>query len=236
MQGPDGNGSPNITVFYDYQVISGGTYELVSNACSTSVSPCGDPTAGWTRTMRDQNGRVTEVETFTGGATPQAGGAATGSTGVVTTAYAAETATVTDQAGKARKSFVDGRGRLKTVVEDPNGLNLSTTYVYDDLDDLKTVTQGSQTRVFNYDSLRRLENATNPESGTVSYKYDRNGNIVQRTDARARITCYGVLAGSSCDGTGYDLLNRPTRKSYSDGTPTVTYVYDQAPAGEPAVP
>ena len=52
-----------------------------------------------------------------------------------------------------------------------------TTYAYDVLANLKTVTQGAQTRSFTYDSLSRLKTAVNPESGTVSYVYDDNGNL-----------------------------------------------------------
>jgi YD repeat-containing protein len=37
----------------------------------------------------------------------------------------------------------------------------------------------------------------------------------------------GTWNGSSCDADGgYDTLNRPLRKSYSDGTPTVEFTYD----------
>ena len=46
-------------------------------------------------------------------------------------------------------------------------------------------------RTFVYDCLKRLTSATNPESGTTTYTYDNNGNVVKRTDARGRITCYG---------------------------------------------
>jgi hypothetical protein len=63
-------------------------------------------------------------------------------------------------------------GRLITVVEDPSGLNVTTTYGYDVLDDLFSVAQGSQARLFVHDSARRLTSAVNPESGTISYGYD----------------------------------------------------------------
>src|SRR5579872_3415219 len=53
------------------------------------------------------------------------------------------------------------------------------------------------------------------ESGTKTYSYDDNGNLTLKTDAR------GVLTTS-----GYDHLNRLRSKTYSDGTPTVTYTYD----------
>ena len=80
-----------------------------------------------------------------------------------------------------------------------------------------TVTQGSQTRTFTYDSLSRLRTAANPESGTIAYTYDDNSNLLTKVDARNITTTYV-----------YDSINRVTSRSYSDGTPTVTYSYDTA--------
>jgi len=107
-------------------------------------------------------------------------------------------------------------------VNDPTGI---TQYTFDAVSNLIQVSQGNQTRSFSYDSLHRLVSATNPESGTVLYSYDNAGNLVTRTDAAGKITCFGTLTGSNC-ASGYDALNRPTRKSYSGGVPAVTYNYD----------
>jgi RHS repeat-associated protein len=160
-------------------------------------------TAVWTTQAFDALGRVISVTT------PDSA--------VVNSSYSANTATVTDQAGKARKSVTDALGRLVEVDEDPAGANYQTSYSYDVLDNLIGVSQGVQTRTFVYDSLKRLTSATNPESGTVSYGYDANGNLISRTDARSITTTYV-----------YDGLHRLTTRSYSDGTPTVTYIYDSA--------
>src|SRR5262249_7732900 len=90
--------------------------------------------------------------------------------GMVSTTYLGNAVTVSDQLGKARKSVTDALGRLKTVYEDPSQLNYQTDYGYDTLDNLISVTQGTQpARTFVYDSLKRLTSATIPESGTVSY-------------------------------------------------------------------
>ena len=147
---------------------------------------------------------------------------------VVSTSYSGNEVSVTDQAGKKRKSITDGLGRLREVIEDPTtgGFNYETYYDYDELDDLVTVTQGSQTRTFAYDPLKRLLYATNPESGTVCYGtvasnqcqqdgYDANGNLLYKTDARGVRITYD-----------YDALNRVLSRTYTDGTPTVTYAYD----------
>jgi RHS repeat-associated protein len=150
---------------------------------------------------------------------------------VTTTAYAGPVTTVTDPATVRRQNTTDALGRLVQVVENPNGSpSYTTSYTYDLLDNLTGVNQSGQTRSFAYDSLKRLRQATNPESGTVTYAYDTSGNLVTRADARGT-TCYGVWTGASCDFSGvngYDGKSRVVRKMYSvTGTPAVTYAYDQ---------
>ena len=81
---------------------------------------------------------------------------------------------ITDPASKVRQQKRDPLGRLTQVIEDPNdlnpnGLNYSTTYSYDALDNLTGVVQGVQSRSFVYSSLSRLTSATNPESETTTY-------------------------------------------------------------------
>jgi RHS repeat-associated protein len=170
-------------------------------------------TAVWTTSAFDALGRIVSVTS------PDSA--------VVTSSYSGNTVTATDQASKARKSVSDALGRLTTVYEDPSSLNYSTSYTYDVLNNLTQVSQGSQTRAFAYDSLKRLTSATNPESGTVSYTYDNNGNLLTRTDARSITTTIA-----------YDVLNRPTSKSYNDSpqTPTVNFYYDSQtlPSGAPS--
>ncbi len=156
-------------------------------------------------------------------------GANANCTGSVTTVYASEVTTVTDQAGKARRSVTDGLGRLKQVIEDPNALAFSTTYGCDARGNLKTVTQGTQPqRTFSYDLLSRLLSASNPESGTINYSYDASSNLKTKLDARGITTTYN-----------YDVLNRVTSRIYTNdpqGTPAVFYKYDGQvlPAGAPA--
>ena len=200
------------------------TYQLVSNPYRST----GDDTMGWTLTKLDQLGRVVEVETFDGADPPDPWGSNNSSTGVVTTNNSSDETTVTDQAGKVRRSTVDGLGRLVKVEEDPgtSNLNYVTTYAYDFLDNLETVCQNDngsscgQTRTFVYNSLSRLTSATNPESGTIDYTYDANGNLDRRTDGR----------NTEIDND-YDELNRLTTTSYTLGTdtaatPTTRYCYD----------
>jgi RHS repeat-associated protein len=170
-------------------------------------------TKRWTLSEYDPLGRVTKVTTADGAH--------------VDTTYRVNSVTVTDQALRKRSSVTDALGRLKSVTEDPNGLNYQTAYTYDVLGNLLTVQQGVQTRTFVYDSLSRLTSATNPEACNqqgaqctpvaTTYRYDGNGNLTQKIDPRAVTTT-----------SEYDRLNRITKRSYSDGTPTVNYTYDTA--------
>jgi len=187
-------------------------YDSLGRAYKTSnpFRPWQSEVAIWTTSAFDALGRVVSVTT------PDSA--------VVTSSYSGNTVTVTDQTGKTRKSVTDGLGRLAQVYEDPSGLNYLTSYSYDTLDSLTTVSQGSQTRTFVYDSLKRLTSATNPESATVSYQYDNNGNLSQKTDARGVASTYG-----------YDALNRNTTVTYTNdpnATLPVSRVYDLATNGK----
>jgi len=192
---------------------------------STSAS-----TDSSTRVTRDNGGRVVEVATFGGATHPAWTGTAGVFTGAVTTDYEANFTTVTDQAGRVRRSMIDALGRLRRVDEPDNGGNLGqttnaaqpTSYAYDVLGNLTTVTQGSQTRTFGYDSLSRLRTAVNPESGTASYQYDDNGNLVVKTDARSVSTHFE-----------YDSINRITLRWYnsSNSINSTTHNSPALPAG-----
>jgi RHS repeat-associated protein len=209
---------PQGTIFVDTVYEGTGKTYSTSNPYRTTS----DAIYGLTKFSYDALGRTTTVTSPDNTTT--------------TSLYAGPNTTTTDQAGCSRQITTDGTGRLTKLIEDPAGsstcngntgahLNYQTLYSYDPLDDLRTVTQSGQTRTFQYDSLRRLLSATNPESGTVKYSYDAVGNLLTKTDSRQIVTCYGSLSGSSCS-SGYDALSRPTLKSYSDGTSPVSYQYD----------
>ncbi len=195
----------------------------LGNCSGTTVSTVtnGEGTMGWTLSTADQDGRVIATESFAGGTLPfpwNTGAAAsndstcttavsttnapTTTTGMACTIYNANTAMVTDEAGKKRETITDGLGRLETVVEDPGGsLNYTTNYSYDALDDLIGVSQSGLVRTFAYSSLKRLLAANNPEnsgtsvaarlpssggssgqSWTTTYAYDSAGNLTSKED------------------------------------------------------
>jgi len=180
---------------------------------------------GWTRTTRDRMGRPVEVTTYAGADRPWPWGSNSTSTGTATTSYDAEAVTVTDAAGKVRTSYVDALGRLVKVVEAPSGENYVTSYRYDALDNLAgvchggifsgTACPGGSSRTFDYSSLGRLYSATNLEKDSATtYTYDRNGNLLTRTDGGVTTTM------------AYDARDRITSKTYSGSTPAVYYCYD----------
>lgn len=182
-----------------------------------------DATMGWIRKKFDQNGRLAATDYFSGAGAPSPWGTNSVTTGGQTVSYLNNTTTFTDEASKSRKQTIDGLGRLTSVIEDPGGLNYTTNYTYDFGDRLTNVAQtdsveGAQSRTFVYDSAGRLTSATNPETGLISYQYDGNGNVTQRSDPRVTTNI------------NYDAGNRIKTKTYSDSTPAVTYCYDALPS------
>jgi RHS repeat-associated protein len=179
-------------------------YDLSGRAYKTST-PYTTGTIYWTTTVFDAIGRPTTTTLPDGSQNSYS--------------YVANTSTVTDPAGKHRKSVSDGLGRLASVTEpDSTGtLNVQTSYVYTVLDALMTVTEGSQTRSYAYDALGRLTSSTTPEGGLTCFGsktsgacttpndgYDSFDNLLKKTDARGVVNSYS-----------YDGLNRLTQVSYN---------------------
>ena len=164
-----------------------------------------------------------------------------------TTAYLGRATDMKDEGNGThqveRISQTDGLGRLTSVCEvtgqtqygvapsncplvDYTGTGFLTSYTYNPRGDLTNVSQGTQTRSFQYDLQSRLTQSTNPETGTINYQYDSSsscaaqpnypGELISKTDARGITTCMQ-----------YDALHRVTGKTYSDSTPAVAYGYDE---------
>ena len=171
-----------------------------------SYNAGGESTMGWTLSEARADGRYSEIQTFSGAASPSVfGGNNSDSTGIVKTSVDANTTTVEDQVGKKRRSVNNSLGQLVRVDEpndagvlDVNGTPVqSTNYSYDPLNNLTTVVQGIQTRTFGYSSLSRMITEINPESGSTTYEFDPKGNLTKKTDARGVSTHFT-----------YDVLNR----------------------------
>ncbi len=200
-------------------------YDEMGRVRQTSNPGDGACTAEWTTTDYDFLGRPILVANPDGADSHMS--------------YTGNKTTVTDEAGKSRDSFTDALGRLTRVVEAPGSLSYQTNYRYDARDNLIGVCQNNdwdpacvssgvgQERTFLYDGLSRLTDATNPESGLITYLYDNNGNLTKKS-----LNPNAIPAGAVTDNT-YDALNRIKTTTHSDSTPPVTYSYDGAgPMGE----
>gem|GEM_PF-5661398 len=97
-------------------------------------------------------------------------------------------------------------------VTDPLG-NVSS-YNYNILGSLTSITQGSIIRSFSYNPKNFLTSEAHPEKGTVTYGRDNVGNMTSKTD------------GLGATSYTYDAINRLRTIHY--GTGTVTFGYDNA--------
>ncbi|MGB7069748.1 MAG: RHS repeat-associated core domain-containing protein [Pyrinomonadaceae bacterium] len=236
------NETHGIKVETRYQTGNPNSYQLTSNPfrAAYATQATNEPTMGWTRSKSWNTGRKQQIESFSGAALPAPWGTNANSTGIATTDIDANATTVTDQAGKQRRSIENGLGQLIRVDEpDKNTGQLGTVvspiqptnYSYNTLGKMVQVQQGVQNRFFLYDSLGRILRVRQPEqdvnaglntlgnpgnnSWTAGLTYDNNGNVLTATDAK----------GTTITNT-YDALNRALTRTYSDGTPAVTYSYD----------
>ena len=106
--------------------------------------------------------------------------------------------TVTDPSGRITGYQYDREGRLTQLAQDPGGLNLRTQFTYDAAGRQFSVTDGAgtaaaRTTQYAYDNLgRRISETVDPGAGklniTTSYAYDKNDNVIRRTDANGQVT------------------------------------------------
>ncbi len=164
---------------------------------------------------------------------------------VSTSQYSGSSVRVTDEAGKSKVSQYNALGELTSVCEVTgmsgsaacnNGFGANgylTTYSYDILGNLSGASQTANTtasrgRSFTYDALSRLISQSNPETGTITYTYDNNGNLISKGMPAPNQTGSGTVA----ENMQYDALNRLTSRSFTDGiTQSNTYDYDLLPNG-----
>jgi RHS repeat-associated protein len=173
------------------------------------------------------------------------------SVGAVTTTVAAMTSTSDNPALFPNGSFTSTSGTFSGGIA-PSNQSLRnpfvTQYQYDALGNLLRVDQKGtapsdstqwRTRTFTYDSLSRLLTANNPESGTITYSYDADSELLQKTSpAPNQNPVPPTQTVSYC----YDAVHRVTFRDYSPHTynppacpitaPVVSYFYDSGTNGK----
>ncbi|MGQ9779218.1 MAG: RHS repeat-associated core domain-containing protein [Bacillota bacterium] len=129
------------------------------------------------------------------------------------------------------------RYRLKAETVSGGGQSLTTSYTYDKVGNLKTVTDPrGQTTTYEYDDFHRKVKVVYPEGNTESYEYDKAGNMTALIDGRGRITRYAynsqnkLISVTDASGAvtsyGYDRWGNQTRMRRPEGQVT-TYAYDE---------
>src|SRR5256714_14990005 len=140
-----------------------------------------------------------------------------------------EVVTATDETSRSRRSTSDVLGRMVKSEElnwpDANGVRSpysTANYVYNALDQMKSITHEGQTRSFDYDGYGRLRTRTTPEQGATTYAYNADDTVQSMTDARGVVTSYL-----------YNNRHLPTSINYDvsgdvSTTPPVSFGYDAA--------
>ncbi len=111
-----------------------------------------------------------------------------------------------------------------------------TTYTYDVLGNLTGVTQGAQTRSWQYDGLSRLTREITAEAGTVNISYvAASGALCSGNPSNP---CSRIAPAPNQTGTAtvtttytYNTANQLTQKTHSDTTGTESYCYGSGCGG-----
>ncbi len=176
---------------------------------SSPYETTGDPTYGLTTYTYDGLGRIKSL-------------ARPSSYGTEKWSYTGNTTLFTDERNNQRQLQANAFGQT-TFVWEPNGVSaaptLQTAYLYDPLGNLTSATQTgasgdtARVRTFSYDGLSQLRSATNPETGTATYTYDGNGNLIQKTSPAVNFPAGSGNSQTQAIGYCYDSLNRLVAKS-----------------------
>ncbi len=198
VQSSSGSSNPVVsTTSYD-------GFGRVSSRCNPQASGAANDTDGCEYYTYDSLGRTNGITRADGSS--------------VTITYTGNAAATKDERQTTSSTVAtDALGRMQSVTDD---LSYPTSYTFDALDDLLTVTQGQQTRNYTYDGLKRLLTVTQPETTQITYTYDNNGNLIQKKQS-------GVLGSTITTTLGYDAINRLVSKTYAGvSTPPATFCFD----------
>jgi len=120
------------------------------------------------------------------------------------------------------------------TVTDP--MTHATTYGYNAAEEVSSVTTPAGETKYGYDADGNLTSREDPDLNTWTYKYNADGELAKATDPLGNSDSYGYDGDGNQDSftdgrdivtsTTYNLADEPTEITYSDGTPSVSYVYD----------
>jgi RHS repeat-associated protein len=146
--------------------------------------------------------------------------------GTTSNSYTPWQVSVTDPNSHTKDLIKDAYGNLAQVNEHNGASTYVTTYAFDYLKDLTSITDASNNvRNFTYDGLGRrlsaqdLHPASSSTFGAWTYAYDNAGNLTQTIDPNGNTINYT-----------YDVLNRPALEKLAAVT-KVTYGYDTCGGG-----
>jgi RHS repeat-associated protein len=192
------------------------TYDYTHTAHPHRPSKKTDSSGNYTEYSYSSNGSLTSAVSKSASGTSMGTFTYTYQGGTVNCgALSGQLCTKTDANSNTTTYSYDTDGNVTSI--SPPGPISDTTYTYDTLSRVKTITDGNGSKVtITYDNADRPTLLTYAQdSSTVSYSYDNHGNLLQRVDA----------AGTST--WEYDGFNRITKVKQS-GKTDITYTYDLA--------
>jgi RHS repeat-associated protein len=136
--------------------------------------------------------------------------------GIVTFNYSGKTIQVTNSAGQTSSKTSDSQGNIVSASDDAG----SIAYTYKSLGKTGTITTNGSSSTMVYDNYGRQTSMSDPDAGTITYRYNNYNELTRQTDARGKI-----------DSLTYDILGRVSTEVRDEGT----NVYKYDPSGNPGL-
>lgn len=137
------------------------------------------------------------------------------------------TATLTNERGKKTAYTYSKAGNPEKMVEDTEGLKLTTTYVYESNNLIKETNPKGQAETYTYDSEGNILTFTDAY-GTETYEYNKNNDVISETDTENRTSTIAydgadalsetIEDANTSSFTLYDSFGNPLKESASLGT------------------